>query len=195
MDLEFTINEQICRIVDKRQQVVDLSENYLVLSFAFSDDWANTGKFVLYPMEDGTVLRQGISNNKTVVPADVLVGDKFYFTVYGINNNERITTNLVKVNLLKSGYTPDAVTPGEDELTPSALEEIYMALDEKADINTVYTKTEIDNLIQDMQNKMVFEIDKTIIETEETLNMFVQVRKDGFPAVNKTVNIYMEEDI
>ena len=195
MDLEFTINEQICRIKDKRQQVVDLSENYLVLSFAFSDDWVNTGKFVLYPMTDGTVLRQGISNDKTVVPADVLTGDKFYFTVYGINNNERITTNLVKVNLLKSGYTPDAVTPGEDELTPSALEEIYMALDEKADINTVYTKTEIDNLIHDMENKMVFEIDKTIIETEETLNMFVQVRKDGFPAVNKTVNIYMEEDI
>ena len=131
MDLEFTINEQTCRLDDKRQQVVNLSENYLVLSFTFSDDWESTGKFVLYPMEDGTVLRQGINNDKTVVPADVLTGDKFYFTVYGINNNERITTNLVKVNLLKSGYTDDAITPGEDELTPSVVEEIYLALEEK----------------------------------------------------------------
>ena len=136
MDLEFTINEQICRIVDKRQQVVDLSENYLVLSFTFSEDWANTGKFVLYPMPDGTVLRQGISNNKTVVPADVLTGDKFYFTVYGINNNERITTNLVKVNLLKSGFTDDAITPGEDQVTPSVVEEIYLALDGKVEKET-----------------------------------------------------------
>ena len=136
MDLEFTINNQTCRIKDKRQQVVNLSENYLALKFTFSNDWSSTGKFVLYPMEDGTVLRQGINNNKTVVPADVLTGDKFYFTVYGVNNNERITTNLVKVNLLKSGYTDDAVTPGEDELTPSVVEEIYIALEEKVNKET-----------------------------------------------------------
>ena len=230
MDLEFTIENQTCRIKDKRQQVVNLSENYLVLSFTFSEDWESTGKFVLYPMEDGTVLRQGINNNKTVVPADVLTGDKFYFTVYGVNNNERITTNLVKVNLLKSGYTPDAITPGEDELTPSVVEEIYLALDEKVGVPTfeaeieginnnielinqeldnksdlghthpvsditeaIYTKTEVDNLIHDLQNKIQFELDKQVIAAEETLTMLVQVRKDGFPAVNKTVNIYMEE--
>ena len=149
MDLEFTINEQTCRLDDKRQQAVNLSENYLVLSFTFTEDWEDTGKFVLYPMEDGTVLRQGINNDKTVVPADVLTGDKFYFTVYGVNNNERITTNLVKVNLLKSGYTDDAITPGEDELTPSVVEEIYLALDSKV-ANTTF-EPEINSVNQDIE--------------------------------------------
>ena len=205
MDLEFTINEQICRIVDKRQQAVDLSENYLVLSFTFSDDWENTGKFVLYPMPDGTVLRQGINNNKSVVPADVLTGDRFYFTVYGINNNERITTNLVKVNLLKSGFTDDAVTPGEDELTPSVVEEIYLALDGKANTNhthimeditdlpVFYTKNEVDNLIHNIQNSIQFKLAKNIIQTDETLQMTVQVKQNGFPSINETVNIYGDD--
>ena len=232
MDLEFTINEQICRIVDKRQQSVDLSENYLVLSFTFSDDWADTGKFVLYPMPDGTVLRQRINNNKSVVPADVLVGDKFYFTVYGINNNERITTNLVKVNLLKSGFTDDAITPGEDQVTPSVVEEIYLALDGKVanttfdeeveqigetftniqteldnksdtghthlmeditDLPPFYTKNEVDNLIHNIQNSIQFKLAKNIIQTDETLQMTVQVKKDGFPSINETVNIYGDD--
>jgi hypothetical protein len=106
-------------------------------------------------MEDGTVLRQGISNDKTVVPADVLLGDKFYFTVYGINNNERITTNLVKVNLLKSGYTDDAITPGEDELTPSVVEEIYLALDSKV------SNTTFDGALEDI-NTQLNEIETTL---------------------------------
>ena len=204
MDLEFTINEQICRIKDKRQQVVDLSENYLVLSFTFSDDWASTGKFVLYPMNDGTVLRQGINNNKSVVPADVLTGDKFYFTVYGINNNERITTNLVKVNLLKSGYTPDAITPGEDELTPSVVEEIYLILDNKANIShthimeditnlpELYTRQEIDTIIDNIQNNIKLEVEPIIINGETT-PITVYVKKDGFPLPNETIYIYQEE--
>ena len=167
MDLEFTINEQTCRLDDKRQQVVNLSENYLVLSFTFSEDWESTGKFVLYPMEDGTVLRQGINNDKTVVPADVLTGDKFYFTVYGINNNERITTNLVKVNLLKSGYTDDAVTPGEDELTPSVVEEIYIALEEKVvketgkGLSTNDFTNQYKSLIDNSQSLRIAAVDQT----------------------------------
>ena len=202
------------------------------MSFTFSDDWADTGKFVLYPMPDGTVLRQGISNDKTVVPADVLTGDKFYFTVYGINNNERITTNLVKVNLLKSGYTDDAITPGEDQVTPSVVEEIYLALDGKVanttfdeeveqigetftniqteidnksdtghthlmeditDLPPFYTKNEVDNLIHNIQNSIQFTINKNTIQTTETLQMTVQVKKDGFPSINETVNIYGDD--
>jgi hypothetical protein len=155
-------------------------------------------------MEDGTVLRQGINNNKTVVPATVLTGDRFHFTVYGINNNERITTNLVKVNLLKSGYTPDAVTPGEDELTPSVVEEIYLALDTKSlvghthtmsnitDLPEFYNKTEIDRIINNIQNNIKLEVEPFILK-EETTPITVYAKKDGFPLANETIYIYTEE--
>ena len=57
----------------------------------------------------------------------------------------------------------------------------------------VYTKTEVDNLIYNLNNKMNVNSDKTIIQTGETSNITVQVKENGFPAINKTVNIYVED--
>ena len=57
----------------------------------------------------------------------------------------------------------------------------------------VYSKNEVDQLIYDLNNKMNVNSDKTIIQTEETSNITVQVKENGFPAINKTVNIYVEE--
>lgn len=57
----------------------------------------------------------------------------------------------------------------------------------------VYSKTEVNNLIYDLNNKMNVNSDKTIIQTEETSNITVQVKENGFPAINKTVNIYVED--
>lgn len=58
----------------------------------------------------------------------------------------------------------------------------------------VYTKTEVDNLIYDLNNKMNVNSDKNIIQSEETSNITVQVKEKGFPAINKTVNIYKMEE-
>ena len=57
----------------------------------------------------------------------------------------------------------------------------------------VYSKNEVDQLIYDLNNKMNVNSDKTIIQSEETSNITVQVKENGFPAINKTVNIYVEE--
>ena len=57
----------------------------------------------------------------------------------------------------------------------------------------VYSKTEVDQLIYDLNNQMNVTSNKNIVQTEETSNITVQVKENGFPAINKTVNIYMEE--
>ena len=57
----------------------------------------------------------------------------------------------------------------------------------------VYSKSEVDQLIYDLNNKMNVNSDKTIIQTGETSNITIQVKEHGFPAPNKTVNIYKEE--
>ena len=67
-------------------------------------------------------------------------------------------------------------------------------LTEHQSLSDYYTKTEVNQLIKDLNNKMNVNSDKTIIQTEETSNITVQVKEDGFPAINKTVNIYEMED-
>ena len=66
-------------------------------------------------------------------------------------------------------------------------------LTEHQSLNNYYTKTEVNQLIYDLNNKMNVNSDKTIIQTGETSNITIQVKEHGFPAPNKTVNIYKEE--
>ena len=67
-------------------------------------------------------------------------------------------------------------------------------LTEHQSLSDYYTKTEVNNLIYDLNNKMNVNSDKTIIQTGETSNITIQVKENGFPAPNKTVNIYEKEE-
>ena len=67
-------------------------------------------------------------------------------------------------------------------------------LTEHQSLNNYYTKTEVNQLIYDLNNKMNVNSDKTIIQTGETSNITIQVKEHGFPAPNKTVNIYEKEE-
>ena len=67
-------------------------------------------------------------------------------------------------------------------------------LTEHQSLSDYYTKTEVNQLIKDLNNKMNVNSDKTIIQTGETSNITVQVKEHGFPAPNKTVNIYEKEE-
>ena len=67
-------------------------------------------------------------------------------------------------------------------------------LTEHQSLSDYYTKTEVNQLIKDLNNKMNVNSDKNIIQSEETSNITVQVKEKGFPAINKTVNIYKMEE-
>ena len=131
MDLEFTIKKQVCKRNDE-ETVVNLSNNYLELSFDFkSDDWQGLTKFALFHAKDETY-RVPLHEDKVVVPFDVLTEERFSFMVYGVNDDElRITTNQNVIYLLNSGYTKDVVDDiTEDDIT--IVEQIYVDMDKKA---------------------------------------------------------------
>ena len=199
MDLEYVVTNQVIERSD-RNRPANLSQEYLELSFTFSDDWTGLAKFALFKTSEGT-LRSALSQDKVTVPVCALSDKKFLFSLYGVDGNDlRITTNLVRVNLLESGFTHEVINDDSDLDEPTTVEEIYTEIAKKAyitDVNTAlserYTKTEVDNLIYGINNHITLEADKTIIENEETCTFTVYVLKDGFQRAGETVNIYAEE--
>ena len=195
MDLEFTVTNQVIERMDKGRPA-NLSQEYLELCFTFSTDWVGLAKFALFKTSEGT-LRTALSQDKVLVPASVLSGKKFLFSVYGVDGDDlRITTNLVRVNLLESGFTHDTINDDSDLEDPTTVEEIYIEINKKADITTLtngyYTKTEVDTLIDKLDNKIRLTGDKTIIETGDTLTLTIQAKTNGFPLADTTIDIYKE---
>ena len=155
MDLEYIVTNQVIERTDKRRPA-NLSQEYLQLCFTFSEDWSGLAKFALFKTSDGT-LRTALSQDKVVVPASVLTDKKFLFSVYGVDGNDlRITTNLVRVNLLESGFTHEVINDDSDLDEPTTVEEIYTeiakkayssdmatALDGKSDVGHTHTKSDI----------------------------------------------------
>ena len=102
---------------------------------------------------------------------------------------------------MESGFTHQVINDDSELDDPTTVEEIYTEIAKKAyttDVNTAlsqrYTKTEVDNLIYGINNRITLEADKEIIENEETCTFTVYVLKDGFQRAGETVNIYAEED-
>ena len=223
MDLEYTVTNQVIE-KNNRKKAANLSQKYLRLCFEFTEDWDNLTKFALFKVGEDNY-RQALDNDKVIVPSLVLKNKKFLFTLYGVDNNDlRITTNLVRVNLLESGFVHEAI---DDDMLddPNVVEQIYLAIDTKSDkghthtksditdfptdvssftndagyltehqsLSSYYTKAEVDTLIQNANNRITLEADKTIIQNEETCTFTVYVLKDGFQRAGETVNIYAEE--
>lgn len=110
MDLEFNIENQIITRTD-RNPTVNKSRNYLECNFNFmSSDWEDLEKFAIFTNTRGNnyIVNLGISSNSCcIVPSDVLLGEYFKVSVYG---GDLITTNVVKIHMLKSGYTKNVQT-------------------------------------------------------------------------------------
>ena len=134
MDLEFDVDKQIITRKDK-EKVVDLSENYLRLSFSFSDDWNGLSKFILILHTNGTATRLPINQGNVLLPSSLLDTNKIIFTLYGTKSDNgvvtRITTNQVLLRLLRSGYTSEFDNPVDDEVT-DIVEDIYTELEKRA---------------------------------------------------------------
>lgn len=144
MDLNFKINNQKLETQDKNF-IVQKSNNYLRLIFDFqTDDWAGTTKFLILQNTDKENYLFEITNNSVTVPYDILIGNRFKISAYGLKqDNTRITTNIITILLHKSGYTTDL--NNIEDLTPSVVEDLYMKLNQKASIESLDGKSDIDH--------------------------------------------------
>ena len=119
MDLLFSVDEQTVSRTDSNSGLVNESVDYLSLSFSFKENsvWDDLEKKVEFYAKDTGVYDLELDDGSVVVPFEVLTGDYFIFSLYGVSGDLRVTTNRMKVYLKESGFIGDGVAPGDDKRT------------------------------------------------------------------------------
>lgn len=132
-NIEFEIDKQYMVRTDGVIAVSD-SQKYLTASFTFTSEWNNKNIYIIYSTEGGVNYEVVYSQTSNLIPFEVLIGRCFFVSVYGtdpIDTSYRITTNKVKIDVFKSGYTSDissTTTPSKDIFS-----DIFDELDERYD--------------------------------------------------------------
>ena len=112
MILEFNIIGQILHKTSNPCLAND-SQNYLSLALSFDESWDNYNlKYAIFTYKGKHYQTTLLYDNEAeaylqIVPKEVLKGKGFYLMCYGAYNDERITTNQIRIDLLESGYTTD----------------------------------------------------------------------------------------
>lgn len=128
MELEFRICNQSLKRTDENKPA-DLSNEYLTCKFNFlSDDWDAMGKFAIFRCGDKTY-REAIIEDECIVPFDALKSDKFILTLYGVNEDVRITTNYIWVTLKRSAFVDKY--DESSYFNPDMTEELFDAVEQK----------------------------------------------------------------
>lgn len=142
MSLNFKIqNQQLKQIGETKP--ANLSQEYLELDIDFkTDDWNGLTKFGLFTDTNGLKYRVALTDDKVIVPNAVLQYNKFTFSIYGVKDDVRVTTNQLTIYLKDSGYVRDVENDIPDD-DPTIVEEIYEALDGKASLVHTHAKSDI----------------------------------------------------
>lgn len=132
--LRFEVKNQLIKRTDNFKVVAD-SQNYLYAQFDFlTDDWVGT-KTAIFKKDNssqsfGMVLDE---NNTCLVPHELLVGGTGRYLFVSVFCGSRVTANVEKVFIEKSGYSEEF---GQSiEPTPTAYQQLVSVVDNfKADV-------------------------------------------------------------
>lgn len=161
MDLEFNVNNQVLKRIDMNKPA-DLSSEYLKCIFNFeSDDWESMGKFAIF--KTGKLnFRVAINDNECIVPFDALQHSRFALTVYGVDGDVRITTNIISVRLMGSGFVSEY--DESSYFNPDMTEELLDLVEQKVYISVFdETVTGINESIGGLESS---KLDKTTYNTD-----------------------------
>ena len=124
-------NQQLTQIGETKP--ANHSQEYLELNIDFqTNDWNGLTKFGLFTNQNGLKYRVALTDDKVIVPNSCLSDEKFTFSIYGVKDDVRVTTNQLTIYLKDSGYVRDVENDIPDD-DPTIVEEIYTAIDTKAD--------------------------------------------------------------
>ncbi|WP_296887213.1 hypothetical protein [uncultured Methanobrevibacter sp.] len=161
MDLEFNVNNQVLKRTDSNKPA-NLSSEYLKCIFNFeSDDWESMGKFAIF--KAGTLnYRVAINDDECIVPFDALQHNRFALTVYGVDGDVRITTNIIPVNLGVSGFVSEY--DESSYFNPDMTEELLDLVEQKVYIS-VFDET-VTNINESISGLESSKLDKTTYNTD-----------------------------
>ena len=154
MNVKFRVsNQKLTRT--SFEQIVENSNNYLFVEFEFSDDWKDKTKNA-YVSQNGSIWFISQIDEKDVVqiPTEVVKsnGFKMYLVARDCQNNVVITTNIVSVNVEKSG-NGEGEFPSVKTIESETLELSRTGNIVKIEIPSSYaTDEELQNAISDLQD-------------------------------------------
>lgn len=140
MILKYKIKkQQIIKIKRKEENPIQHSINYLKLAFIFKDeDWTDLIKFIQFKFKGETyqyylddIDEEGFYN--ITVPSFILEGKGFHFTIYGTDNQVRITTETIEINIIENDYTKNISPINPDEDPEDITTKIFKILETKVD--------------------------------------------------------------
>ena len=219
-------NQQLTQIGETKP--ANHSQEYLELNIDFqTNDWNGLTKFGLFTNQNGLKYRVALTDDKVIVPNSCLSDEKFTFSIYGVKDDVRVTTNQLTIYLKDSGYVRDVENDIPDD-DPTIVEAIYEALDTKAntsDMTTAlagksdvghshtkseitdfshnhderyYTESEVDEIVENLKNELnnrvILKADKSIIQSEDTLDFTAYAVQDGMPVGNTKIYFFKQEE-
>ena len=98
------------------EKITDKTRNYILLSFtSFTEEWDNLNIYLILQDEDKMNYLFDLNEEEPIVtvPAPVLRGGLFRVSVFGFDDDVRITTNRRTIPLRPSGYTTSHIRPVE----------------------------------------------------------------------------------
>ena len=121
------------------EKITNKTRNYILLDFtSFSEDWENLDTYlILQDEQKNNYLFDLKEETPTVtVPEIVLRGGFFKLSVFGFNDDERITTNIRTIHLRPSGYTTERIRPVEPgDYSKDIFEEFIGKIDGRVEID------------------------------------------------------------
>ena len=131
LELKFKATNQKLEMLHNGE-LVNKSNNYLKIVIDYTtEDWENKLKFVLLRNKQGKTYLFEYSDDGILVPDAVLSGNSFRITTYGVNNdNMRITTNELIIQLKESGFTTD-LSSVSDDTSHDVISTIYLLVESK----------------------------------------------------------------
>ena len=138
MQLEFTITNQSLKRVDQNK-IVNKTRNYITLSFEFkTEDWEDLDTYLILKDEQGQNYLFDLNEEdpEITVPEIILRGGWFKVTVFGFNQNIRLTTDTRTISLLPSGYTTNHIRPVEPgDYSKDIFEDFIGKIDSKVEVD------------------------------------------------------------
>lgn len=172
--IEINVNKQIQEIVTDTNEIIENSANYIQLHFNFDSEWDgfNT-KYVIFKNKTNKVKSLIDEDNNCIVPASVIRVPNFLFSILSENDTQRLTTNIIYVEVGKTIAIDNVEEEEELELLYKQLETmITVENSEIEELKNMINDLEVEVDLTDVNSKLDYVIQMTsqLMGTISTIN-------------------------
>lgn len=161
--IEINVNGQIQTITTDNDNLIENSVNYIQLHFTFNSDWDefNT-KYAIFKNKTNKIKSLIDENNNCIVPVSVIKVPNFCFSLISENDTQRLTTNILYIEVGKTISLDNIKEEEELELLYKQLETLITV--ENSEIEEL--KNMINNLETNTQSILELLADADVLADE-----------------------------